>query len=29
LIDEPAAGHLELVDYYRETYQNKPKWQGI
>lgn len=29
LLDEAAARRLQLVDYYRETYQSKPKWQGI
>jgi glucosamine-6-phosphate deaminase len=29
LLDEPAAGRLQLVDYYRETYRRKPDWQGI
>ncbi len=29
LLDEAAARRLQLVDYYRETYCSKPKWQGI
>lgn len=29
LLDEAAARRLQLVDYYRETYSSKPKWQGI
>jgi glucosamine-6-phosphate deaminase len=29
LLDEAAAQRLQLVDYYRETYRSKPKWQGI
>lgn len=29
LLDDAAAGRLELVDYYRETYRGKPRWQGI
>jgi glucosamine-6-phosphate deaminase len=29
LLDEAAARRLQLVDYYRETYLSKPKWQGI
>ncbi|MEO3756986.1 glucosamine-6-phosphate deaminase [Mycobacterium sp. B14F4] len=29
LLDEAAAGRLQLVDYYREAYHNKPAWQGI
>jgi glucosamine-6-phosphate deaminase len=29
LLDEAAARRLQLVDYYRETYRNKPAWQGI
>ncbi|GJF09330.1 glucosamine-6-phosphate deaminase [Mycolicibacterium cyprinidarum] len=29
LLDDAAAGDLQLVDYYRETYQGKPDWQGI
>ncbi|ULE33365.1 glucosamine-6-phosphate deaminase [Mycobacterium sp. IDR2000157661] len=29
LLDEPAAGRLQLVAYYRETYHGKPAWQGI
>ncbi|MFF2299692.1 glucosamine-6-phosphate deaminase [Arthrobacter sp. NPDC058127] len=27
ILDEPAASRLELSDYYRHTYQNKPAWQ--
>lgn len=29
LLDDAAARRLQLVDYYRETYRSKPKWQGI
>jgi len=29
LLDDAAAGRLQLVDYYRETYRCKPNWQGI
>lgn len=29
LIDDAAARRLQLADYYRETYQTKPGWQGI
>ena len=29
LLDEAASRRLQLVDYYRETYRSKPKWQGI
>jgi glucosamine-6-phosphate deaminase len=29
LLDDAAARRLQLVDYYRETYLSKPKWQGI
>ena len=29
LLDEGAARRLQLADYYRETYQAKPDWQGI
>ncbi|MCW1248739.1 glucosamine-6-phosphate deaminase [Acaricomes phytoseiuli] len=29
LIDEPAAARLELADYYRHTWANKPDWQGL
>ena len=29
LLDDAAAGRLALVDYYRETYSSKPRWQGI
>ncbi|MDT5015317.1 MAG: glucosamine-6-phosphate deaminase, partial [Mycobacterium sp.] len=28
LLDDAAARRLQLVDYYRETYLAKPKWQG-
>ena len=27
IIDEAAAGQLDLADYYRYTYENKPEWQ--
>ncbi len=29
VLDEPAASSLRLGDYYRETYANKPAWQGL
>lgn len=29
LLDDASARRLQLVDYYRETYRSKPKWQGI
>jgi len=29
VLDEPAASSLRLADYYRETYANKPPWQGL
>jgi glucosamine-6-phosphate deaminase len=29
LLDGAAASRLQLADYYRETYQAKPAWQGI
>ncbi|QAY70409.1 glucosamine-6-phosphate deaminase [Xylanimonas protaetiae] len=29
LIDDAAAGRLQLADYYREAYQSKPGWQGL
>ena len=29
LLDDAAARRLRLADYYRETYQAKPDWQGI
>jgi glucosamine-6-phosphate deaminase len=29
VIDEPAAIHLTLADYYRETYAHKPSWQRL
>ena len=29
LLDDDAAGQLVLADYYRETYANKPPWQGL
>lgn len=29
LLDEAAAGRLQLVDYYRFTYRHKPDWQGL
>lgn len=29
LLDEPAAGRLQLGSYYRETYLGKPHWQGL
>ncbi|MFN8072205.1 MAG: glucosamine-6-phosphate deaminase [Mycobacterium sp.] len=29
LLDDAAARRLQLADYFRETYQAKPDWQGI
>lgn len=29
VVDEAAASELQLADYYRYTYANKPDWQGI
>ena len=29
MLNDAAARRLQLVDYYRETYRNKPAWQGI
>jgi hypothetical protein len=29
LLDDDAASQLRLADYYRETYANKPPWQGL
>lgn len=29
LVDDAAAGRLQLKDYYRETYSSKPDWQGL
>ncbi|UFU05962.1 glucosamine-6-phosphate deaminase [Ruania halotolerans] len=29
LVDPPAAARLQLADYYRETYETKPAWQGL
>lgn len=29
LLDDAAARRLQLADYYRETYESKPDWQGI
>lgn len=29
LVDESAAGRLQLAGYYRETYLAKPAWQGL
>jgi glucosamine-6-phosphate deaminase len=29
VVDAPAASSLRLADYYRETYANKPPWQGL
>lgn len=29
LLDEAAAGRLQLAAYYRETFAGKPAWQGI
>ncbi len=29
LVDRAAASRLQLADYYRQTYQAKPAWQGL
>jgi glucosamine-6-phosphate deaminase len=29
LVDDAAAARLQLADYYRHTYANKPAWQGL
>ncbi|MDN5562685.1 MAG: glucosamine-6-phosphate deaminase [Luteococcus sp.] len=29
VVDEDAAVHLARADYYRESYRNKPAWQGF
>ena len=29
LLDDDAAGRLRLADHYRETYADKPPWQGL
>jgi len=29
VVDEAAASKLTFADYYRESYDNKPEWQGI
>ena len=29
VLDEAAAGGLQLADYYREAYSGKPSWQGL
>jgi glucosamine-6-phosphate deaminase len=29
LVDEEAGSRLQRRDYYRETYENKPPWQGL
>ncbi|MFT4245701.1 MAG: glucosamine-6-phosphate deaminase [Micrococcaceae bacterium] len=29
LLDEAAASKLELADYYTQTYEKKPDWQGL
>jgi glucosamine-6-phosphate deaminase len=29
VVDEPAAAALQLADYYREAYMNKPDWQSL
>jgi glucosamine-6-phosphate deaminase len=29
VVDEAAAGGLQLADYYRQTYAGKPPWQGL
>jgi glucosamine-6-phosphate deaminase len=29
LVDDAAASRLQLADYYRQTYHDKPAWQGL
>jgi glucosamine-6-phosphate deaminase len=29
VVDEAAAARLRLADYYRETWADKPPWQGL
>ena len=29
VLDEPAASRLAYLDYYRDTWQHKPDWQGV
>ena len=29
LLDDSAARRLQLADYYRETFESKPDWQGV
>ena len=29
VVDEAAAAHLRLAEYYRHVYANKPPWQGL
>jgi glucosamine-6-phosphate deaminase len=29
LVDDAAASRLQLADYYRQTYEDKPAWQGL
>jgi len=29
LVDDASAGRLQLADYYRQTWQHKPAWQGV
>lgn len=29
LLDDAAAQRLQLADYYRETFESKPDWQGV
>jgi glucosamine-6-phosphate deaminase len=29
LVDDAAASRLQLADYYRQTYDSKPGWQGL
>ena len=29
VVDEAAASELQLADYYRYAYENKPAWQGL
>lgn len=29
LVDDAAASRLQLADYYRQTYADKPAWQGL
>lgn len=29
MIDDAAASRLQLGDYYRHAYENKPEWQSL